>query len=598
MLQQTQLHALDRCAVQHRSHFLATARRVLGDPAAAQDAVQDAMLSAARNLHRFRGDSQLSTWLGRIVINAALTRRRALRRRPEESLDALLERDAPQGPRSHQRQGNGTPRSPAPAPSQERTLLRAEITSMLRSAVDRLPNDYRTVVIMRHYEDHRDRGDCVAAADHAECRETSASARAPRAAQPAGGARVRHHDPIGIGARLGPYEILGPIGRGGMGEVYRARDARLGREVAVKVLPADADQMPDLLPRFEREAQAVAALNHPNILALHDIGNDAGVVYAVMELLEGDTLRVRLEQAKRFTPLKAIDYAIQIARGLAAAHERGIVHRDLKPENIFITHDGRVKILDFGLAQQETTPAGDGVSRDTRFTTEPGVLLGTPGYTAPEQILGEPATVRSDLFALGIVLYEMLTGAHPFRRRDDHRHGRSHSSRGSAVAGHRRARPAGGDREDRRAVSRQAPDRSAGLGPGPRTLPRSGRLGQRAAAGRPRDRPRRAAARAESHSGDLVRAADPAVHGHLGLRARHGGSGGHVGDRGRPDAGRTARPAGPARQAGDAGADRAPGRVVSRAQGALRDRRRDRSRLPRVLPAAQSGGPAARRARP
>ena len=161
---------------------------------------------------------------------------------------------------------------------------------------------------------------------------------------------MRHHDPIGIGARLGPYEILGPIGRGGMGEVYRAKDARLGREVAVKVLPTDAGQTPDRLARFEREARAVAALNHPNILALHDIGNDAGVVYAVMELLEGDTLRVRLLQAGRFTPLKAVDYAIQIARGLAAAHDRGIVHRDLKPENIFITRDGHVKILDFGLA--------------------------------------------------------------------------------------------------------------------------------------------------------------------------------------------------------------------------------------------------------
>ena len=226
---------------------------------------------------------------------------------------------------------------------------------------------------------------------------------------------MRDHDPIGIGARLGPYEILGPIGRGGMGEVYRAKDARLGREVAVKVLPADAGQTPDRLARFEREARAVAALNHPNILALHDIGNDAGVLYAVMELLEGDTLRVRLVQAGRFTPLKAIDYAIQIARGLAAAHDRGIVHRDLKPENIFITRDGHVKILDFGLAQQETTAAFDGSSRDTRMT-EPGVLMGTPGYIAPEQILGEPATVRSDLFALGIVLYEMLAGAHPFRR--------------------------------------------------------------------------------------------------------------------------------------------------------------------------------------
>ena len=222
--------------------------------------------------------------------------------------------------------------------------------------------------------------------------------------------------PISIGARLGPYEILGPIGRGGMGEVYRARDPRLARDVAVKVLPADAGHIPDRLPRFEREAQAVAALNHPNILALHDIGNDNGVVYAVMELLEGDTLRVRLRQAGRFTPLKAIDYAIQISRGLAAAHERGIVHRDLKPENIFITADGRVKILDFGLASQETPPTNDRDSRMTRFVTEPGVLLGTPGYIAPEQILGEAATVRSDLFALGIVLYEMLTGAHPFLR--------------------------------------------------------------------------------------------------------------------------------------------------------------------------------------
>jgi hypothetical protein len=227
---------------------------------------------------------------------------------------------------------------------------------------------------------------------------------------------VPDHGRVSIGSRLGPYEILGPIGRGGMGEVYRARDARLAREVAVKVLPADAGNMPDRLPRFEREAQAVAALNHPNILALHDIGNDHGVVYAVMELLEGDTLRVRLKQAGRFTPLKAIDYAIQISRGLAAAHERGIVHRDLKPENIFITADGRVKILDFGLASQETPPTNDRDSRMTRFVTEPGVLLGTPGYIAPEQILGEAATVRSDLFALGIVLYEMLSGAHPFRR--------------------------------------------------------------------------------------------------------------------------------------------------------------------------------------
>jgi RNA polymerase sigma-70 factor (ECF subfamily) len=156
MLQETHLHALDMCAVQHRSHFLATARRVLGDSAAAQDAVQDPMLSAARNLHRFRGDSQLSTWLGRIVINAALTRRRALRRRPEESLDTLLERGAASGSVvGHQSRGRPHASFISTGPSQERTLLRAEISSMLRSAVDRLPNDYRTVVILRHYEDHR-----------------------------------------------------------------------------------------------------------------------------------------------------------------------------------------------------------------------------------------------------------------------------------------------------------------------------------------------------------------------------------------------------------------------------------------------------------
>jgi len=228
---------------------------------------------------------------------------------------------------------------------------------------------------------------------------------------------VRPVDAVSIGARLGPYEILGPIGRGGMGEVYRARDARLGREVAIKVLPAETDDTPDSLARFEREARAVAALNHPNILAIHDIGNESGVVYAVMELLEGETLRDRLQQQRRITPLKAIEYAIQIARGLAAAHERGIVHRDLKPENLFITREGHVKILDFGLALQAAAAgAADADTRATRFVTEPGLLVGTPGYTSPEQVLGEPATPRTDLFAFGIVVYEMLTGSHPFRR--------------------------------------------------------------------------------------------------------------------------------------------------------------------------------------
>jgi len=228
---------------------------------------------------------------------------------------------------------------------------------------------------------------------------------------------VRPLDAVAIGTRLGPYEVLGPIGRGGMGEVYRARDSRLGRDVAVKVLSAETEHSPDRLARFEREARAVAALNHPNILALHDIGNEGGIVYAVMELLEGETLRDRLQQQKRVTPAKAIDYAIQIARGLAAAHERGIVHRDLKPENLFLTREGRVKILDFGLAQHE--PAEDaaaGDARSTRFRTEPGLLVGTPGYTSPEQILGEPVTARTDLFAFGVVVYEMLTGSHPFLR--------------------------------------------------------------------------------------------------------------------------------------------------------------------------------------
>ena len=221
---------------------------------------------------------------------------------------------------------------------------------------------------------------------------------------------------LAAGLRLGPYEILGPIGAGGMGEVYRGRDTRLGREVAVKVIQPEAEGIPDPLPRFQREAKAIAALNHPNILALHDIGNDSGVVYAVMELLEGETLRERLETAGSLTPLKATEYASQIARGLAAAHERGIVHRDLKPENLFITHDGLVKILDFGLAQQDPGASAEFDTRATRFTTGPGLVLGTPGYMAPEQLVGQPATARTDLFAFGVVVHEMLTGSHPFRR--------------------------------------------------------------------------------------------------------------------------------------------------------------------------------------
>ena len=217
------------------------------------------------------------------------------------------------------------------------------------------------------------------------------------------------------GTRLGPYEIIGPLGSGGMGEVYRARDTRLGRDVAVKVLSEDTAGIPERLSRFDREARAVAALNHPNILALHDIGTHGGVVYAVTELLEGETLRARLKASGRLSPLKAINYAVQIARGLAAAHERGILHRDLKPENLFITTDGRVKILDFGLAQQEAA-AASGETSTTHFTTQPGTVLGTPGYMSPEQVVGQPATARSDIFSFGVVAYEMLTGSHPFQR--------------------------------------------------------------------------------------------------------------------------------------------------------------------------------------
>jgi eukaryotic-like serine/threonine-protein kinase len=218
--------------------------------------------------------------------------------------------------------------------------------------------------------------------------------------------------PFEAGHRLGPYEILSPIGFGGMGEVYKARDTRLGREVAVKVLPPHAADSAEALARFEREAQAVAALSHPHILAIHDFGRDGGVAYCVTELLEGETLRERLE-ASAIPPRKAVDYTQQIARGLAAAHDRGIVHRDLKPDNVFLTRDGIVKILDFGLARQDLRT---GSSSGPRSLTASGTVVGTPGYMSPEQIRGKAVDARSDLFALGVILYEMLTGSRAFSR--------------------------------------------------------------------------------------------------------------------------------------------------------------------------------------
>jgi serine/threonine protein kinase/tetratricopeptide (TPR) repeat protein len=223
------------------------------------------------------------------------------------------------------------------------------------------------------------------------------------------------------GSRLGPYEILAPLGAGGMGEVYHARDTRLGREVAVKVLPAGLAADPDRVRRFADEARAASALNHPSILTIHDVGEadvPAGVrpvFYMVSELLEGESLRARLASGP-LPPRKAIEYAVEIARGLAAAHEKGIVHRDLKPENLFLTRDGRSKILDFGLAKLARAERREGSQAETAAGTEPGVVLGTAGYMSPEQVRGLAADTRSDIFALGAVLYEMLTGQRAFRR--------------------------------------------------------------------------------------------------------------------------------------------------------------------------------------
>ncbi|HKD16944.1 MAG TPA: protein kinase [Thermoanaerobaculia bacterium] len=219
------------------------------------------------------------------------------------------------------------------------------------------------------------------------------------------------------GTKLGPYEVLSPIGAGGMGEVYKARDERLKRDVAIKVLPATYSQDPDRLRRFEQEAQAAGGLNHPNITAVYDLGSLEGSPYIVTELLEGETLRARLSGGA-IAVRKATDYAVQIAKGLAAAHEKGIVHRDLKPENLFLTNDGRVKILDFGLAKLTQVEASSGPQTNlpTATGTEPGVVMGTLGYMSPEQVKGKPADQRSDIFAFGAILYEMLSGQRAFHR--------------------------------------------------------------------------------------------------------------------------------------------------------------------------------------
>ncbi|HEX2060658.1 MAG TPA: protein kinase, partial [Thermoanaerobaculia bacterium] len=218
------------------------------------------------------------------------------------------------------------------------------------------------------------------------------------------------------GARLGPYRIDAEIGAGGMGQVFRATDTRLDREVAVKVLPPDRWSDPKLRNRFEREARALSSLSHPNLCALYDVGEltESGVTvpWLVMELLHGETLRERLD-AGRLGIRKALTFAAQIASGLAAAHAKGVVHRDLKPENVFIVEGELLKILDFGLAV--TTTANDDAS--TAMRTDPGMVMGTAHYMSPEQIRGVPLDARSDIFSLGIVLFEMLTGRVPFHAR-------------------------------------------------------------------------------------------------------------------------------------------------------------------------------------
>src|SRR5450631_2401431 len=219
------------------------------------------------------------------------------------------------------------------------------------------------------------------------------------------------------GTKLGPYEIVSLIGAGGMGEVYRARDSRLRRDVAIKVLPQALSLDADRMRRFEQEALATAALNHPNILAVFDIGASDGSPYVVSELLEGETLRERLRTGALATR-KALDYALQIAHGLAAAHEKGIIHRDLKPDNLFVTKDGRVKILDFGLAKLTQADPGAGSNAAmptvTHGGTEAGVVMGTAGYMSPEQVRGLAVDPRSDIFSFGAILYEMLSGKRAF----------------------------------------------------------------------------------------------------------------------------------------------------------------------------------------
>ncbi len=241
------------------------------------------------------------------------------------------------------------------------------------------------------------------------------------------------------GTKLGPYEIIAPLGAGGMGEVYRARDAHLGRIVAIKILPTAFSADQDRLHRFKEEARSASALNHPNIITIHDLGQEGSTHYIAMELVEGKTLRELLVSGS--LPMrKAIEIAAQVAEGLTKAHEAGIAHRDLKPENLMISHDGLVKILDFGLAKLGS-PSGDGPDLCTTSQTPAGLVLGTVGYMSPEQASGDRLDFRSDQFSFGLVLYEMVTGKRAFQRSDS----------SGDTGGH----PPGTGRTDRSAKSRR-----------------------------------------------------------------------------------------------------------------------------------------------
>jgi eukaryotic-like serine/threonine-protein kinase len=222
--------------------------------------------------------------------------------------------------------------------------------------------------------------------------------------------------PLATGAELGPYEIIAPIGAGGMGEVYRARDTRLGRDVALKILPESFARDADRLRRFKQEAQAVAALNHPNILAIFDVSYVEGAPFLVSELLEGESLRKTMDHGP-IRQGKVIEYAVQIANGLAAAHDKGVVHRDLKPENLFVCRDDRIKILDFGLAKLSATEDDSQTGATlTSPRTAAGVVMGTASYMAPEQVRGEHVDARTDMFAFGAVLFEMASHKRAFQR--------------------------------------------------------------------------------------------------------------------------------------------------------------------------------------